>query len=438
VQFATFGFCVSFQEIFTSWCSGGSLVMAGEMVRRDVAHLAQFLEARQVERLHLPFAALKHLAEASSEHDRLPTRLREVISAGEQLQVSPAVRRLFERLGGCTLRNQYGASETHVVSDAGLTGAVDAWPSIPPVGRQIANVVIYLLDRFLEPVPHGVPGALYTSGRCDARGYLGDPRMTAEKFLPDPVSPRPGARMYRTGDLARQHGGGEIEYLGRIDAQVKIRGFRVELGEVETVLARDARVRDVAVVAKDGAAGKQLVAYVVLEDREGEEGETLRALRGPLRQALPEHMVPAFFVPMASLPLNANGKLDREALPVPEDRPDLGKAYVAPRTPVEEVLAGIWGEVLGLERIGVDDGFFELGGHSLLATQVIAQVRSTLRVDLPLRRLFEASTLGELAAAVTAHEPRPGQAEKLARLLLRVKSMSTDETRELLTTERTT
>ncbi len=434
VQFATFGFCVSFQEIFSSWSSGGTLVLADEMARRDIDGLAAFLERWRIERLHMPFAALKHLAEVATTQERLPARLREVISAGEQLQVSPALRGLFERLDDCVLRNQYGASETHVVSDFCLRGDPAAWPAIPPVGRPIANVAIHLLDRAMQPVPIGVSGALYTSGLCDARGYLQDPAMTAEKFVPDPFSSRPGRRLYRTGDLARRLPGGEIEYLGRIDAQVKIRGYRVELGEIDTVLAAQPAVRDVAVVPQEVGSEPRLVAYVVLEGADADADAAVGDLRAVLKKTLPEYMVPAVFVPMDTLPLNANGKLDRDALPVPESlRPDLAAAYVAPRTAVEEVLADIWREVLGVERVGVRDSFFELGGHSLLATQVIWRLRSTFRIDLPLRSLFEAVTVEELARSLAEHEAEPGRSEKIAEILQRIKSMPEEEKSRRLT-----
>ncbi|HSF42282.1 MAG TPA: non-ribosomal peptide synthase/polyketide synthase [Thermoanaerobaculia bacterium] len=396
VQFATFGFCVSFQEMLSSWCSGGTLVLADEMTRRDLARLALFLEERGIDRLHLPFAALKHLAEAASDQ-RLPARLKTVITAGEQLQVTPAVRSLFDRLPGCTLSNQYGASETHVVTALTLEGDPAGWPAIPPVGRPVDNVGIHLLDAHLEPVPLGVAGELYAGGACTPRCYLNDPVLTASKLVPDPWSGVPGARLYRTGDAARYLADGRIEYHGRIDTQVKIRGFRVELGEIETVLARHPGVRDAAVVARPGHDGQRLVAYVVPA---GESVSLFDELRTYLKQKLPEHMLPSAFVDMPALPVNANGKLDQAALPEPEVGISREQEYVAPRTPIEELIAGIWAEVLGLPRVGVCSDFFELGGHSLLATQVVARVRQTLDVDLSVRALFEARTVEELTLTV--------------------------------------
>ncbi len=407
VQLSTFGFCVSFQEMFSCWCSGGVLVVADEMTRRDLAGLAGFLEESGIDRLHLPFAALKHLAEAvageAPDRRRLPSRLRAVITAGEQLQVTPAVRALFELLPACTLSNQYGASETHVVSALTLSGDPSNWPAIPPAGRPIANVSIHLLDGELGPAPTGVAGELFAGGACPPRGYLNDPVLTAQKLVPDPYSSVPGARLYRTGDAARYLADGRIEYHGRIDTQVKIRGFRVELGEIETVLRRHPDIRDAAVLAHPGPEGSQrLVAYLVLRDEAG----VVVGVRGFLRDKLPEYMVPAALMVLPALPVNANGKLDREALPVPEPaRPELAQAFVAPRTAVEEVLAQIWVQLLGVERVGVNDNFFQLGGHSLLATQLASRARGALQAELPLRAVFENPTVAELAQALVSREP---------------------------------
>ncbi|HKV11774.1 MAG TPA: non-ribosomal peptide synthase/polyketide synthase, partial [Thermoanaerobaculia bacterium] len=395
VQFATFGFCVSFQEMLSSWSSGGTLVLADEMTRRDLPALSLFLEEHGIDRLHLPFAALKHLAEAATGQ-RLPARLQTVITAGEQLQVTPAVRSLFERLPGCTLSNQYGASETHVVTALTLSGDPAGWPAIPAVGRPVDNVSIHLLDARLAPVPLGVAGELYAGGACTPRCYLNDPVLTASKLVPDPFSGMPGARLYRTGDSARYLADGRIEYHGRIDTQVKIRGFRVELGEIETLLARHPGVRDAAVVARPGHDGPRLVAYVVPA---GESDGLFDELRALVKQKLPEHMLPSAFVAMPVLPVNANGKLDQAALPEPEAEAP-AEDYVAPRTPIEELIAGLWAEVLGLPRVGVRSDFFELGGHSLLATQVVARMRQALGVDLGVRSLFEARTVEGLTLAV--------------------------------------
>ncbi|HEU4452404.1 MAG TPA: condensation domain-containing protein, partial [Longimicrobium sp.] len=254
------------------------------------------------------------------------------------------------------------------------------------------NTRLYVLGARGEPAPVGVAGELPVGGAQVTRGYLGRPGLTAERFVPDPFSRQAGARMYRTGDLGRWRADGTLEYLGRLDFQVKVRGFRIELGEIEAVLRRHESVADCVVVARAEAGDQRLVAYVA-GDVETE------ALRAHVRRSLPEYMVPAVFVHMDALPLTPNGKLDRRALPAPE-LASAGEAYVAPRTPVEEVLAGIWAEVLRLERVGVEESFFDLGGHSLLATRVVSRVRELFAVELPLRALFEGPTVAELAVRV--------------------------------------
>jgi acyl carrier protein len=291
----------------------------------------------------------------------------------------------------------------------------------------VGNVTVHLLDEHLEPVPVGVRGELYAGGACVPRGYWNDPLLTAQKVVPDPFGAT-GARLYRTGDLARHLAGGEIEYLGRIDGQVKVRGFRVELGEVETTLARHPGVRDAAVVAVAGKEGPRLAAYVVPEAGWPFSAEELRQ---HLKQQLPEYMVPASWVPMTALPVNANGKLDQAALPEPAPVA-LETRYVVPRSALEQVVADIWREVLGVERVGAEDDFFACGGHSLLATQVMSRIAAIFQVQLPLRRMFEAPTVAALAASITAAEPQPGRSEKLAGALLRIKSMGEGEKREAL------
>ncbi|HEX8245669.1 MAG TPA: condensation domain-containing protein, partial [Longimicrobium sp.] len=293
--------------------------------------------------------------------------------------------------------NPYGSTEAtgitaHHFARADLSSYSSR--SMPP-GRPIANATIYVLDAAGEPVPVGVTGELYLGGAGVTRGYRRLPGQTAERYLPDPFSAQPGARLYRTGDLGRWLPDGTIEFMGRGDAQVKVRGFRIELGEIEARLAEHAAVHEVVVVARDGEVGDpRLVAYYT-GDRAG-----AAALRAHLAERLPEYMIPAAFVHLDALPVNPNGKLARTALPAPDFAPEEEEGYVAPRTPVEEVLAGIWAEVLGVERVGVHDPFFELGGHSLLATRVVSRVRELFGVELPLRALFEGPTVAEMAVRV--------------------------------------
>lgn len=256
-----------------------------------------------------------------------------------------------------------------------------------------------MLDANLRPVPVGVPGELHIGGAGLARGYLNRPELTAESFIPNPFSYGSGARLCKAGDLARYLPDGNIEFLGRLDHQVKIRGFRIELGEIEAVLGQHPDVRETAVLAREGKPGdKRLVAYVVPRDV---QVPAIIELRRFLKEKLPDYMVPSAFVLLDALPLTPNGKVDRRALPVPDmTRPEQEKAYVAPHTPAQEVLAGIWAEVLKLEPVGIHDDFFDLGGHSLLATQVISRVRDAFHVELSLPSLFEGPTVAGLAEII--------------------------------------
>jgi acyl carrier protein len=294
---------------------------------------------------------------------------------------------------------------------------------------------IYLLDERLQPVPIGITGEIHIGGVGLARGYLNRPRLTAEQFVPHPFSRMPGARLYKTGDLARFRADGEIEFVGRADQQVKVRGFRIELGEIETVLSQHPSVREAVVVAREhDSGGKRLIAYVVARE---ELPPTTSEMRDYLRRTLPEYMVPASFVVLEALPLTATGKVDRNALPEPEQvRPQLAQVYVAPRTAVEEVLCGMFSEVLQVEPVGVRDSFFELGGHSLLATQISSRVRLAFQVELPLRRLFEAPTVEGLAKAILDHCEERERVEQTAELLLKLATLSDEEAAQLLATKK--
>jgi acyl carrier protein len=266
------------------------------------------------------------------------------------------------------------------------------------VGRPISNTQIYILDQQRQLAPIGVAGELYLGGDGLARGYLHRPDLTSEKFIPNPFSEDSAARLYMTGDLARYFPDGTIEYLGRIDHQVKIRGFRIELGEIESVSGRHPAVEEAVIIAREDVPGdKRLVGYVVPT----QEAVSTSELRQHLKQTLPDYMVPAHFVMLDALPLTPNGKVDRRALPAPDRmRPDLEEVFIAPRTQTEELVAGIWSNVLGLERIGVHDNFFELGGHSLLATRVVARIQQEFEVDLKLMDFFKLPTIAELAKGI--------------------------------------
>ncbi|MEA2693948.1 MAG: hypothetical protein QOJ16_3335, partial [Acidobacteriota bacterium] len=382
------GFDASVWELWPYLVAGASLHLPDEETRTSPERLRDWLTEEGITLAFLPTP----LAEALLALDwpRRPA-LRALLTGGDRLHRPPAAGSPF------ALINHYGPTEGAVVASAGLIppGFPDDGP--PSIGRPIANARIYLLDRHLEPVPAGIPGELWLAGRGLARGYLGAPELTAERFLPD-VFGGPGERLYRTGDLARHRPDGHLDFLGRADQQVKVRGFRVEPGEVEAVLASHPAVAAAAVVAREASPGDvRLVGYVVA--RQGDPEPLLPELRRFLAERLPGYMVPAALVPLAALPLTANGKVDRQALPAPGWTAEVD--FVAPRTPLEDLLAGIWAELLGVARVGVDDNFFALGGHSLLATRLAARVRATLGVELPLARLFAAPTVAGLARELT-------------------------------------
>jgi amino acid adenylation domain-containing protein len=430
LQFASLSFDVSFQEMLATWWAGGTLVLVDEWTRRDPGAHLRHLRAEQVERLFLPFTALQALAEAAEGADaRLPD-LRQVVTAGEALRVTPQLRDFFLANPQAKLENQYGPSETHVVSAHSLEGSADAWEALPPVGRPIAGARLYVLDRALRTAPAGAPGDLYAAGACVSRGYLGRPALTAASFLPDPHSDEPGARMYRTGDRARWRLDGELEFLGRADEQVKVRGHRVEPGEAEVVLAEHPQVASAAVVAQGarGDGGWFLAAYVV--GRDGGAPDTA-ALREHLRGRLPDYMVPASFTVLHAFPLTPSGKVDRRALPEPSS--GSGSAAdedVEPRTDTERALAAIWSELLKVERVSATDNFFWLGGHSLVVTRLLSSIRARLDVEVPLRVLYDTPVLAEQASKVDAIRDA-----QLDRVIAELEAMSDDEARAALAGE---
>jgi len=343
--------------------------------------------------------------------------LRLVIFGGEALEPS-SLEPWFHRHGDAEplLVNMYGITETTVhvtyrpiVRDDLAAGRGSV------IGVPIPDLSLHIVDRALEPQPAGVPGEIVVGGEGVARGYLGRPELTAERFVPDPYGPA-GARLYRSGDLARRLPDGDLEYLGRIDTQVKIRGFRIELGEIEAVLSRRPALSQVAVVVREDTPGNpQLAAYCVAAEKHAIDAAELRAA---LKAELPDYMIPTYFVPLATLPLTSNGKVDRKALPAPDGaRPDFGREFVPPAGPVQERLAGIWAEVLRRERIGAHDDFFELGGHSLIATQVLSRMRQAFGFEMPLRAIFEHPTVAGLAEAIIQKELERADGELLARLL---------------------
>jgi amino acid adenylation domain-containing protein len=398
LQFASPAFDVMIEEVFPAWLSGACVVFPQDDLLGSPQELLRLLERERVSVVELPTAFWHEWVRTLAEEGaRLPSSLRLVLMGGERV--------LAERLEqwaalGVPLLHVFGLTETTVTTttlrlEAGEDGSRR---SNLPLGVPLANAEVHVLDGTGEPVPPGVAGEMYIGGAAVARGYHARPALTAERYVPDPFPGEPGARLYRTGDRVRRLADGSLEFLGRMDQQVKLRGYRIEPGEIEAALREHPAVREAVVVVREDAPGdRRLVGYVVAEGETVSPGE----LREHLGGRVPEHMVPGAFVALDRVPLTANGKLDRRALPAPEW--GVGEeGYVAPRTPTEEVLAGIWGEVLGTERVGVGENFFDLGGHSLLATRVVSRIRQVLAVELPLRGLFEAPTVAGLAERVEA------------------------------------
>jgi amino acid adenylation domain-containing protein len=398
-------------EVWGPLLHGGRTVVIPRDVLLDPDALARTLAEQQVTTLFITTAVFNQYARA------IPgalSGLRRLLTGGEAADPSSFARVLAEN-GPVSLIHCYGPTETTTFAITHEVTDVEEGARTIPLGRPIANTRIYVLDARGEPVPVGVGGELYIGGTGVALGYQGRPGLTAQRFVPDPLGGEPGARMYRTGDLGRWLPDGTIEFLGRNDHQVKVRGFRIELGEIEARLLAHPAVREAVVLAREDAPGdRRLVAYYV--GAEGAEAETLHA---HLSRRLPEYMVPSAFVSLDALPLAPTGKLDRKALPAPDLAPAEDR-YVAPRTPVEEVLAGIWAEVLRLERVGVEESFFDLGGHSLLATRAVSRVREAFAVELPLRAIFESPTVAGLAPRVErlvlARVEEPELADALALL----------------------
>ncbi|MCY1023016.1 non-ribosomal peptide synthetase [Pyxidicoccus sp. MSG2] len=385
-------FVDSVWEVLGPLLAGVPAMLLSDDTVKDPARLVETMEQGRVTRLVLVPSLLRALLEVPDMGRRLAS-LRTWVTSGERLPEDLAAR-FRERLPHARLLNLYGSSE--VAADA-TAGEVGEGPV--SIGRPIDNLRAYVLDEALRPVPSGVRGELYVAGPGVARGYLGRPDATAERFLPDALGATAGARMYRTGDVARWMPDGRLEYLGRADDQVKVRGARVEPGEVEAVLAQHAAAARVAVVAHEASPGEaRLVAWVVLKP-----GQTLdaAALRTFLKERLPDYMVPSAFEALESLPLTPSGKVDRRSLRARAAPTGNAAEYVAPATPEELALAGIWTELLGRTRIGARDDFFALGGHSLMAAQIVSRVREALGVELPLTAVFESPTLSGLADVVS-------------------------------------
>ena len=387
----------SIEQIALALASGAAIVVASEEVRASAPRFWQEMTRTKVTFLNCTPSLLRSVIDSAPNDVSL-----EHLVLGGELFSTELYDDVLHRLHVSHITNLYGPTETTIDAIGFSVIGEQTGPHIP-IGRPLTNYRVYVLDGGLEPVPAGVVGELYVAGAGLARGYLKRPGLTAERFVADRYGPA-GSRMYRTGDLARWRLDGVLEFVGRADQQVKLRGFRIEPGEIEAVLLRDAGVAQAVVIAREDTPGqKRLVAYVVASAGSAVDASGLRARLGA---SLPDYMVPSAFVIVDSLPLTANGKLDRRALPAPDMTP---ASWRGPRTPQEEILCSLFAEVLGLERVGIDDNFFALGGHSLLATKLISRIRSTLDVEIAIRSLFEAPTVEALASRLHEGEAaRPG------------------------------
>jgi amino acid adenylation domain-containing protein len=479
LQFASFNFDAALEQIFTTLISGATLFVRGNDVWTAAEFHRKVVDLKLTE-VNVPpaywhqwaqYAAdPANQAEVTRDADSLPLKL--VIIGGDVMLTESL--QLWERtpMSKARLLNAYGPTETTITaatcevlkrasgrSNKEKRGS----PTIAsglfriPIGRPLANRTAYILDRYGNPVPTGVPGELYIGGAGLASGYLGREELTESKFIPDrfsdllpelSVEPGAPARLYKTGDLVRYLADGQLDFVGRVDDQVKVRGFRIELGEVEAALNSHPAIQEAVVIVKtagqeddgrsEGGADKRLVAYLVYDQAMAPELDKA-SVHNFLKDKLPAYELPSAYVFLDRLPLTPSGKVDRRALPEPEQElPEARRNYVPPRTPVEEDLARMWSQVLGIawtgdqSPVGVYDNFFELGGHSLLATQIISRVRTAYRVELPVRKLFEAPTIAGLATLLAQSLAEEEEQEDLEALLAELEQMTDEEARALL------
>jgi amino acid adenylation domain-containing protein len=418
LQYAPLAFDASTFEIWGALLNGGRLVLFDGR-RGSSQELGQAVKSHGVTTLWLTAGLFQHMVDERLED---LGAVKQLLAGGDVLGLRQ-VKRVVEELPGCRLINGYGPTEGTTFSCSHRVTTDQEWEHGVPIGAAIANTAAYLLDQEGNLVPVGVAGELYIGGDGLARGYVGRAELTAERFVPDGVSGQIGRRLYRTGDWARRRADGNLEFLGRRDHQVKVRGYRIELGEIEEVLAGHPQVQSVSVEIRRVADGdERLVSYVVLR---GKAQSGIGELREWLRQRLPEYMVPAEWVRLESLPLTANGKVDRRALPQPQLNSSV--EYVAPRTPLEETIAQIWEQVLQLPQVGVFDNFFDLGGHSLLGARLISRVNLSFTCAVPFRALFENATVAQFAVLIAVE-----QSKRVATMTERVRNMTPEEKHQLL------
>lgn len=424
LQFASLSFDAAAEELYPTWLSGATLVLRPDYLPALGAELHQFISQKELTILNLPTAYWHQwMANLATAPAIIDTMLRLVIIGGEQAQ--PDAYRAWQHYASpqVTLSNTYGPTEATITATLYCPEPAMPFLDVVPIGQPLANTQAYILDQHLHFVPPGALGELYLGGAGVARGYLNQPGLTAERFVPDPYGP-PGSRLYRTGDLASYLADGNLHYRGRSDQQVKIRGYRIELQEIEHVLQQHPAINECLILAREERSGNPyLVAYVT----SSQSDLSSSALRYYLQEHLPDYMLPTHTILLEQFPLTSSGKVDRDSLPVPGTEREIETSYVPPRTALEEVLVSLWASVLNVEQIGVYDNFFEHGGHSLLATQLVARIQDIFPVELPLKTIFEHPTIAHLAQVMLQEDDQRETIELTVQLLQSVADLSDEE-----------
>ncbi|MEO6967037.1 MAG: non-ribosomal peptide synthetase [Rhodanobacteraceae bacterium] len=394
LQFAPLSFDVAFQEILLTFAVGGTLILPGDAQRRDPFALLSLLARERIERIFVPYVALQALAEAIAAGGEIPRALRDVVTAGEQLLITPAIRAMFSALPGSVLHNQYGPTETHVVTAHELSGDPSVWPELPPIGMPLPHVKVKVVDAGLKTVVAGNDGELLLGGDCLAEGYLHRPELTAERFIE-----LEGGRWYRSGDRVREMDGGAFEYLGRLDEQIKLDGYRIEPAEIEVALCRHPAVAEAAVVAGAGAQGKRLIAHIVPRDAHIDDATLAATLRAHCEAQLAPYLVPQTFVVHAALPLTASGKIDRRTLAQGVDE---NPVVWSDDAPLEQQLSSLWRQLLGVAVLDVDANLFDLGARSLTVVRALTELRRRGFRALSVAQIYEHPSVAKMTALLTS------------------------------------
>ncbi|WP_281337151.1 polyketide synthase [Flavobacterium eburneipallidum] len=393
LQFAPLSFDVSFQEIMATLSTGGTLVLIDEYLRLDMIALINYIKEQQVNRLFLPFVALQALADAALSTDIFPSSLKEIMTAGEQLKITPEVNAFFSKLDNCVLYNQYGPTECHVVTELKLDGNPANWATLPSIGKPIDNTSILILNQNQEILENGEIGELYITGECLAEGYLNNKELTNEKFLEWKSPEGKNIRIYKSGDIAKYLEDGNIEFLGRQDDQVKISGHRIELAEVELAINSLDSIQQTVVLASNHLGQTQLVAYI-----QSNQEIDVNDIREKTSNLLPDYMMPSYFILIKDFPKTSSGKIDKKSLPAPEySRPSNAPLYKKATTVIQKNITQVWTNLLHIPKIGIDDNFFELGGTSLLAQKVVAFLLKDYKYKLPVTKLYQFPSIYEIA-----------------------------------------